>query len=161
MKSQITQPQPEVVLITDGACSGNPGPGGWAYILRHVKTGQESCGVGAELHTTNNKMELTAVIEGLKRLKRRVNICVVTDSEYVQKGITEWIHKWKKNQWRRKTSQGYEPVKNVELWKTLDELIQKQDVTFEHVRGHTGHPDNERCDEMAVQAYKQLLKRGS
>ena len=149
----------EVILITDGACRGNPGPGGWAFILRDVKNGKELAESGGEKNTTNNRMELQAVIEGLKRLKRRTAVHVITDSTYVQQGITEWILKWKKYQWRRKTSTGYQPVKNVELWQTFDELVQQHDVTFEWVRGHAGHPDNERCDEMAVEAYRPYLHK--
>ncbi|RPI24353.1 MAG: ribonuclease HI [Acidobacteria bacterium] len=151
-------PAPEVYLYTDGACSGNPGPGGWAFILHHVPTGKRLEVSGAEPHTTNNKMELRAVIEGLNRLKRATCVRVVTDSSYVQKGAAEWLPGWKARDWRRKTSSGYEPVKNVDLWKGLDELLSKHKVTFELIPGHAGHPENERCDELAVQAYKQLMK---
>ncbi len=103
-------------------------------------------------------MELRAVIEGLKKLKRPTRVHVVTDSTYVKQGITEWIQKWKRNDWQRKTKTGFESVKNVDLWKMLDELRQKHQVTFEHVRGHQGHPENERCDKLAVRAYKLLEK---
>ena len=146
----------EVALFTDGACSGNPGPGGWAFILRHVPTGRELEASGADPATTNNQMELRAVIEGLKKLKRRTRVHVVSDSSYVLNGITQWIHNWKRNGWRRKTSNGYKPVKNEELWRSLDDLISRHDVTFEHIRGHSGHPENERCDELAVNAYREL-----
>jgi ribonuclease HI len=101
-------------------------------------------------------MELQAVIEGLKQLKRSTRVHVVSDSIYVLKGITSWIHKWKRSGWKRKVKSHYEPVKNVELWQELDALVQKHQVTFEHVRGHAGHPENERCDELAVRAYNEL-----
>lgn len=148
----------EVVLFTDGACSGNPGPGGWAFILQHVPTGKILEGSGAEHQTTNNRMELQAVIEGLHRLKRQTRVHVVTDSSYVQRGLSEWMPKWKAANWRRKTSSGYEPVKNVELWKELDELSHKHRLSFELVKGHAGHPENERCDELAVEAYRSLMQ---
>ncbi len=150
---------PEVVLFTDGACSGNPGPGGWAYILRHLPTGKTREASGAVWETTNNQMELQAVIEGLKALKRPAEVRVVTDSSYVAKGMMEWSPRWKAKGWKRKTKDGYEPVKNLEFWRTLDELMQVHAVVLEHVRGHAGHPENERCDELAVAAYKALMGR--
>jgi len=143
---------PEVLLFTDGACSGNPGPGGWAFILRHVATGKESRGSGGEPSTTNNRMELSAVIEGLARLRRRTAVRVVTDSQYVCKGMTEWVTGWIRNNWRRGSKSGSPPVKNVDLWQKLVELCGKHDVEFTHVLGHAGHPENEECDEMAVAA---------
>ncbi len=146
----------EVVLFTDGACSGNPGPGGWAFILRHTPSGSEVEDSGSEGQTTNNQMELQAVIEGLQRLKRRSRVHVVSDSTYVLKGITEWIHNWKRNGWRRKSGDGFKSVKNADRWKKLDDLVGGHDVTFEHIRGHSGHPENERCDELAVEAYRRL-----
>ncbi len=148
----------EVLLFTDGACSGNPGPGGWAYVMRHIKTDKEKEGSGGDEHTTNNRMELSAVIEGLSALKRETRVCVVTDSTYVMKGVTEWMKNWKRNGWRRKTRNGFEPVKNDDLWKRLDELCQVHTVTWEHVKGHSGHPENERCDELAVAAYQKYLR---
>jgi ribonuclease HI len=151
----------EVRLCTDGACSGNPGPGGWAFILTHLRTGKTLEMFGAEEHTTNNRMELRAVIEGLKRLKRRTRVHVVTDSSYVMKGATLWRHNWKRLGWRRKGSAGYEPVKNVDLWQELETLIDQHDVTFELVAGHAGHEENERCDKLAVEAYKPLIKSRS
>lgn len=161
-KSSHSKPsQPEVILYTDGACSGNPGPGGWAYILTHVPTGKTIEGYGAEPVTTNNKMELRAVIEGLKRLKRPTRVHVVTDSSYVKQGITEWIHKWKKNNWRLGRTSMSAPVKNVELWMELDSLRNRHQTTFELVRGHAGHPQNERCDQLAVQACEDLIKENS
>ncbi len=102
-------------------------------------------------------MELTAVIRGLQALKRPTAVNVVTDSSYVEKGISEWMHRWKNNHWRRKTSSGYKPVKNLSLWQELDQLDQIHSIVLERVRGHMGHPENERCDELAVAAYKKLL----
>ncbi len=149
----------DIFLYTDGACSGNPGPGGWACILHQKSTGYRKEFFGSEPHTTNNKMELRAVIEGLKRLRKvPTRVHVMTDSNYVRQGITEWIRNWKRNNWKRKTKQGLEPVKNVELWKALDELVNKHDVTLEYVAGHSGHTENECCDELAVQAYQKYLK---
>ena len=149
----------EVHLYSDGACSGNPGPGGWAFILEHVPTGTQREFSGAQEQTTNNQMELRAVIEGLSALKRQTRVHIVTDSSYVQQGITNWIHGWKRRGWKRKTGGGLKPVKNVELWQQLDKLTAQHDVTFELVRGHSGHPMNERCDELAVEAYQQFIRR--
>lgn len=146
----------EVSLYTDGACSGNPGPGGWAFILKHHPTGKEMEGSGGELKTTNNRMELQAVIEGLRRLKRRTRVHIVTDSAYVKNGITQWMQGWKSRNWRRKTSKGLQSVKNVDLWQELDRLLEQHDYSFEHVRGHSGHFENERCDELAVEACKRV-----
>lgn len=151
-----SQDPTEVQIFTDGACSGNPGPGGWACILRHTQTGKEKELWGGEPNTTNNRMELRAVIEGLSALKRKTHVQVITDSQYVKNGITTWIHNWKKNNWQRKTKQGYQPVKNAELWKTLDQLVQKHDVNFAFVKGHSGHEENERCDELAVRACQEV-----
>ena len=112
---------------------------------------------GATLETTNNQMELQALIEGLQSLQRPTRVHVVTDSTYLKKGLTEWIQNWKRRGWRRKTSNGLKPVKNVAQWKQLDELTQVHKLSFELVRGHVGHPENERCDELAVNAYKELM----
>lgn len=147
----------EVIIYTDGACSGNPGPGGWAFILRHVPTGKTMEKTGAVMDTTNNQMELQALIEGLQSLQRPTRVHVVTDSTYLKQGLTEWIRNWKRRGWKRKTSNGLKPVKNVEQWKQLDELTQVHELSFELVRGHVGHPENERCDELAVNAYKELM----
>lgn len=147
----------EVILFTDGACSGNPGPGGWAFILRHVRSGKTLERSGARPHTTNNQMELQAVIEGLRALKRSTDVKVVTDSAYVEKGLREWSPRWKANGWRRRTSSGMRPVKNVEYWQELDELAQKHQLTLERIKGHAGHPENERCDALAVEAYRKLM----
>lgn len=149
----------EVLLYTDGACSGNPGPGGWAYILHHVPSGKIVENSGAETLTTNNQMELRAAIEGLGKLTRSTRVHVVTDSSYLQLGITEWMDNWKSNGWRRKTQGGSKPVKNVDQWKELDRLAEQHKITFELVRGHTGHTENERCDELAVNAYKELMAK--
>ena len=146
----------EVHLFTDGACSGNPGPGGWGYILRHVPTGKESESSGGVGESTNNRMELTAVVEGLSALKRRCRVELFTDSVYVGKGITEWMAKWKANGWKRREGGKLKPVKNEDLWRLLDELMSKHDVTYTRVAGHSGHPENDRCDELAVAAYQRF-----
>ncbi len=147
---------PSVQLFTDGACSGNPGPGGWAYILRHPQTGTEREGSGGLAETTNNQMELMAVIEGLAALKRRSQVEIITDSTYVAKGSSEWMPNWKKNGWRRREKSSWKPVMNVEFWKRLDELLQKHECRFTVVKGHAGHAENERCDVLAVAAAKQF-----
>jgi ribonuclease HI len=146
----------QVQLFTDGACSGNPGPGGWAFILRHVTTGQEKEASGAERETTNNRMELIAVIRGLEALKRPCEVELVTDSEYVGKGLSQWMPKWKANGWKRKEGDQWKPVKNVELWQRLDELVRRHRVKYTRVLGHSGHPENERCDQLAVAACQNL-----
>ncbi|MEZ6066621.1 MAG: ribonuclease HI [Planctomycetaceae bacterium] len=149
---------PVVQLFTDGACRGNPGPGGWAYILRHPASGAEKECAGGVADTTNNQMELQAVISGLRALSRRSRVEVVTDSAYVMKGSQEWLPGWKRNGWRRREGKQLKPVKNVELWQELDELLQRHLVTWKHVRGHQGHPENERCDELAVAAALQIMQ---
>ncbi|MBN2477257.1 MAG: ribonuclease HI [Pirellulales bacterium] len=148
---------PEVVLFTDGGCSGNPGPGGWAYVLRHPASGKELEASGAERQTTNNRMEMLAVIQGLQALKRPTHVQLVTDSVYVGRGIKEWMPKWKANGWRRRSGKHWAEVKNEDLWRHLDELLQEHQVDFVHVRGHSGHPENERCDRLAVAAYQKYL----
>ena len=144
-------------LFTDGGCSGNPGPGGWAFVLRHLPSGTEKEQFGAEPETTNNRMELTAVIRGLEALKRPCKVELFTDSKYVGQGIQSWMPKWKANNWRRREGKAWKPVKNVELWKRLDELLAIHDVAYTWVAGHSGHPENERCDELAVAAYQKYL----
>ena len=146
-----------VHLYTDGGCSGNPGPGGWAFVLRHVATGKEMEGAGAEQETTNNRMELLAVIRGLEALKRPCRVALYTDSVYVGKGLSEWLKGWKANGWRRREGRAWKPVKNEELWRQLDELASRHQLTYHRVAGHSGHPENERCDEMAVAAYQKFL----
>ena len=143
---------PRVEIFTDGACSGNPGIGGWGVLLRHKQTEKELS--GGELETTNNRMELTAVIEALKALKTRCNITLYTDSKYVMNGITEWLQNWKNNGW--KTSHKKNSVKNIDLWQTLDELIQKHEIRFVWVKGHAGHPENERVDYLARHEVEKL-----
>lgn len=145
-----------VLLYTDGACSGNPGPGGWAFILKHPASGQVRDASGAEPHTTNNRMELMSVIEGLASLKRPCQVEIVTDSQYVAKGIAEWMPKWKLQGWQRKENGRFKPVVNVDLWQRLDELLATHKVKVTHVLGHRGHPENEACDRMAVAAYQAL-----
>ncbi|HMO13966.1 MAG TPA: ribonuclease HI [Pirellulaceae bacterium] len=146
----------DVHLFTDGACSGNPGPGGWAFILRHLPTGKEVEKSGASTLTTNNRMELEAVVQGLKALNRACRVELFTDSTYVGKGISEWMTKWKRNNWKRKDGNRWVPVKNDDLWQQLDELISMHDIKYTKVLGHSGHPENERCDELAVAAYQAL-----
>ncbi len=148
---------PDVLLFTDGACQGNPGPGGWAYVLKHPGSGTVQHGYGSAPRTTNNQMELQAVIRGLEALRRPCRVHVVTDSEYVAKGCREWLPVWKQQGWRRRQGKSYRPVKNEELWRRLDELLQRHDVTFQVVRGHSGHPENELCDRLAVQAASEQL----
>jgi ribonuclease HI len=150
---------PEVQLFADGACSGNPGPGGWAFILRHVKSGKEREASGGERESTNNRMELTAVIRGLEVLTRPTDVELVTDSTYVGKGLTEWMPKWKANGWRRRENGRWAEVKNEDLWRRLDELIGQHHIRFTHIRGHSGHVENERCDALAVAAYQKFLGR--
>jgi ribonuclease HI len=148
---------PEVLLYTDGACSGNPGPGGWAFILKHPKSGKTMEKAGAERETTNNRMELMAAIEGLSALKRPTRVELFTDSVYVGKGLSEYLPKWKANGWRRKQGSKLLPIKNEELWRRLDELAGTHQVTYTRVAGHSGHPENDRVDELAVAAYQRFL----
>jgi ribonuclease HI len=147
-----------VRLFTDGACSGNPGPGGWAFILVHPATGKSRDSSGAEPETTNNRMELMGVIEGLTSLKRPCQVELVTDSQYVAKGISEWLPNWKRRGWQRKEKGQLKPVANVDLWQKVDALLGVHNVRVTHVLGHRGHPENEACDRMAVAAYKQLVE---
>ena len=138
---------PEVEIFTDGACRGNPGPGGWAALLR--SQGVEKMFSGAEQETTNNQMELMAAIQGLEALKRVSSVVLTTDSQYVRQGITQWIHGWKRNGW--KTSQK-QPVKNKTLWQRLDTAVAKHQVEWHWVKGHSGHEENERVDMAANDA---------
>jgi len=131
-------------IFTDGACSGNPGPGGWGAILRKGDTEKEL--FGGEALTTNNRMEMTAVIEALRALKQPVAARVHTDSQYVQKGISEWIHGWKRRGWK---TAAREPVKNEDLWRELDRLAAQHTIEWVWVKGHAGHPENERADGLA------------
>jgi ribonuclease HI len=136
-----------VKLITDGACIGNPGPGGWACILRYGEKKREMC--GSEPETTNNRMELKAAVEGLRALKESCEVEVVTDSNYLKGGITEWIHRWKANGWR---TAGKKPVSNQDLWHELDEQVSRHKTKWSWTKGHASHADNNRCDELAQAA---------
>ncbi len=136
---------PVLEIFTDGACSGNPGAGGWGAVLRYGSVEKELS--GGESNTTNNRMELTAVIESLKALKKSCEIIICTDSKYVMDGVLEWMPNWKKNGW--KTANKKSPVKNLDLWLELDALLGKYSVKWTWVKGHNGHPENERADELA------------
>jgi ribonuclease HI len=142
----------KIQLITDGACSGNPGPGGWAAILRFSDKKKEMW--GCEKHTTNNRMELTAAIEGLRALKERCDVEIVTDSEYVKNGITQWIHGWKKKGWMTAAKK---PVVNQDLWQELDDQVNAHNTTWTWTKGHADHEDNNRCDELATRAARQQI----
>jgi ribonuclease HI len=144
-----------VELYTDGACSGNPGPGGWAYILRHPASGKEREQAGAEIETTNNRMELIAVIRGLEALREPAEVDIFSDSQYVLNGLKEWMESWKKRGWRTADKK---PVKNRELWEELDALKAKHTLRFHWVRGHNEHPENERCDQLAVAAREAVVR---
>ena len=148
----------ETILFTDGACSGNPGPGGWAFIRRHVPSGKRMEASGGEAETTNNRMELRAVVEGLSALKRPTSIKIVSDSSYVLNGLSKWMKSWKANGWRRREKGRLAEVKNLDLWQKLDELISLHDVDFEWIKGHAGHPENERCDELAVAEWRKFKR---
>ena len=136
--------KPNITIYTDGACSGNPGPGGWGAILISGEHRKEL--FGGERETTNNRMELMAAIEALDALKRSSNVVLHTDSTYVKDGITKWIHGWRRNGWRTAAKK---PVKNSELWQRLDEASKRHDIDWRWVKGHAGHPENERADELA------------
>ena len=151
---------PEIFAYTDGACSGNPGPGGWGVLLvakngDDVVKERELCG-GAE-ETTNNRMELTAAIEALRALDRSSSLTIVTDSTYVKDGLTKWLANWKANGWRNAQKK---PVKNADLWQELDETAARHQVRWEWVKGHAGHPENERVDEAARKAAESLTEAG-
>jgi ribonuclease HI len=140
----------KVQLITDGACLGNPGPGGWACILR--SNGRQKEMWGSDPHSTNNRMELTAAIEGLRAINEKCEVEVITDSEYVMKGITEWIHGWKRKGWMTAAKK---PVVNQDLWKALDEQVNRHKATWVWTKGHASHEDNNRCDELATRAARE------
>jgi len=145
------KPKQIVEIFTDGACSGNPGPGGWGAILRFGAVEKELN--GSEEHTTNNRMELMAAIRGIEAVKRPCEIHLHTDSEYLRQGITTWIHSWKKKGWKTADKK---PVKNVDLWQRLEAAIETHHVKWHWVKGHSGHAENERADELARIAIKQL-----
>ena len=140
-----------VEIFTDGACSGNPGPGGWGAVLRFG--GQEKELYGSESETTNNRMELMAAIAALEALKRPMKVQLTTDSTYVKDGITKWIHGWKNNGWKTANKK---PVKNADLWRRLESALAPHDVSWQWVRGHTGHPENERAAELARRAILEM-----
>lgn len=143
-----------VEIFTDGACSGNPGPGGWGVVLRYGKAEKELS--GGEENTTNNRMELTAAIKGLSALKEPCVVKLVTDSKYVADGINQgWAASWRQNGWRKADKK---PAQNIELWEELLNLLDVHDVKIEWVKGHAGHPENERCDALATAFYKNLQK---
>lgn len=133
-----------VEIYTDGACSGNPGPGGWGAILRYGDTEKELS--GGEKETTNNRMEMMAAITSLESLTRPMHVDIYTDSTYVREGITKWIHGWKKRGWRTADKK---PVKNMELWQRLEAAVERHEIEWHWVKGHAGHPENERADELA------------
>ena len=140
-----------VEIFTDGACSGNPGPGGWGAVLRFKGVEKELS--GAESRTTNNRMEMMAAIAALEALKRPSRVDLTTDSSYLRDGITRWIHDWKKRGWKTAAKK---PVKNVDLWQRLEAALQDHDVAWHWVRGHSGHPENERADALARDAIRKL-----
>jgi ribonuclease HI len=149
----------KVQLYTDGACSGNPGPGGWAFILRCSRTEKELERSDGDPETTNNRMELLAVIRGLEALKEPCEVTLYADSSYVLQGLSRWMAGWKRQGWQRREGKRMAPLKNAELWQRLDELMQTHTVKCEHVKGHDGHPENERCDQLAVAAYQKYLRK--
>lgn len=148
-------PRKTVEIFTDGACSGNPGPGGWAAILRYKGVEKELCGFCPR--TTNNRMELKAVLESLKALKEPCHVILHTDSRYLKDGITRWIQKWLRNGWMTTSK---EPVKNRELWEELHREIQRHHIDWRWVPGHSGHPENDRCDCLAKEAIQRGRRNG-
>ena len=142
-----------VYLFTDGACKGNPGAGGWGVLLRYGEHEKEL--FGGEAQTTNNRMELMAVLSGLKTLIRPCDVVICTDSQYVKNGMESWIHNWKKNGWK---TAGRQPVKNADLWQQLDEQVARHRVRWQWVKGHAGHAENERADALANRGVEQALR---
>ncbi len=142
-----------VEIFTDGACKGNPGPGGWGALMRYGETQKELW--GGEAETTNNRMELMAAIKGLEALKRSCDVILTTDSQYVRKGITEWIHGWRKNGWKTSAKK---PVKNADLWQQLDQLTSLHNIEWRWVKGHSGHAENELADVLANRGVEDVLK---
>lgn len=154
MKNPATCDNKTVYIFTDGACKGNPGPGGWGALLRYNE--HEKTLNGSEIHTTNNRMELIAVIQALNVLKGVCRVEVTTDSKYVKQGITEWIMQWKRNGWKNSQKQ---PVKNADLWQQLDEKARQHHVIWHWVKGHSGHLENELADRLANEAIDKLLSK--
>jgi len=150
--SPASEPGGHVEVWTDGACRGNPGPGGWGVLLRSGAHERELC--GGEPATTNNRMELTAAIEALSALRRRCRVTLYTDSEYVRRGIDEWLVRWMAQGWR---TAARKPVKNEDLWRRLDELARQHEVSWRWVKGHSGHPENERADALANRGLDEML----
>ncbi len=146
-----TRPKPHVIIHTDGACSGNPGPGGWGAILESGQHRKELS--GGEPQSTNNRMELMAAIAALEALKGPSRVDLWTDSVYVRDGITKWVHGWRRNGWKTADKK---PVKNVELWQRLDEATKRHAIEWHWLKGHAGHPENERADELAREAIKAI-----
>jgi ribonuclease HI len=144
----------KITIHTDGACEGNPGPGGWAAVLRYGTTAKECS--GGEPATTNNRMEMQAAIEALSRLKEPCEIDFFTDSEYLKNGVTQWVRSWKARGWR---TVGKKPIKNEDLWRKLDGLVSQHQIRWHWVKGHDGNPDNEKCDQLAVAAVAEVRKR--
>ncbi len=157
MSSAVTESidMKKVYIFTDGACSGNPGPGGWGAVLRYNSVEKEMS--GSDQNTTNNRMELTACIEALKQLKEPCEVVLTTDSQYVVNGITKgWAASWRANGWKKADKK---PALNPELWGELLDLCEKHKVTFEWIKGHAGHEENERCDRLAVEEYQKYIKK--
>jgi ribonuclease HI len=155
MMQKKKRPEVRVVeIFADGACSGNPGPGGWGAILKYGANVKEIS--GGERETTNNRMEMTAVIEALRLIKRPCRVRVVTDSNYVVKGMSEWVPRWVRKNW---LTSGRKPVLNRDLWETLITLSRPHEIAWEWTRGHVGHKENERCDQLAREAIRGCLKR--
>ena len=145
-----------IKMYTDGACRGNPGIGGWGVFIQGDN--DQSDLYGFDLKTTNNKMELKAVIEGLKIINPKTNVTIITDSQYVKNGINQWIFNWKKNGWKTAAKK---PVKNIDLWKELDDLVENHSVDWEWVKGHSGNPGNERADQLANKGIDNYLKKSN
>ena len=155
MSELVAVSEDSVEIYTDGACKGNPGVGGWGALLKIMGKERELC--GGEAHTTNNRMELLAAIRALEALKRPCRVILHTDSKYVQQGISVWVHNWKQRGWKTADKK---PVKNEDLWRTLDELASKHHVQWMWIKGHAGHDGNERADELANRGIEQLLNEG-
>ena len=146
----------KIELFTDGACKGNPGLGGWGVLIKYSKISNEL--KGTQQQTTNNRMELIAVIEGLKSIKENAHIKITTDSMYVKNGINQWINNWKRNGWKTAAKK---PVKNKDLWQELDELVQNYSIKWIWVKGHSGHPGNERADQLANEAIEEFYDKNN